>query len=85
MANLVEEVRRRLGEVLRPGQQTEAVTEKIERTESIKQAEAVKPTQKIKRSRTVKEALQEKPAARRKLGWGITPPDNTGHSRGIGV
>ena len=76
MANLVEEVRRRLGEVL---------TEKIEQSESTKQAGAVKVTQKIKRSRRVKEALQEKQAAPRKLGRGITPPGNTGHSHGIGV
>jgi conjugative relaxase-like TrwC/TraI family protein len=85
MANLVEEVRRRLGEVLRPSQETEALTIKIERTESIKQAEVVKPTQKIKRSRTVKEALQPKQSMRHKLSWGISPSRDTGHSRGIGV
>jgi MoxR-like ATPase len=85
MANLVEEVRRRLGEVLRPGQQTEALTEKIERTESIKPAEVVKPTQKLKRSRTVEEALQSKPSMRHKRSWSISPSRDTGHSRGISV
>jgi conjugative relaxase-like TrwC/TraI family protein len=85
MANLVEEVRRRLGEVLRPGQQTEALTEKIEQTESIKQAEVVKPTQKLKRSRTVKEAVQPKQSMRHKQSWSISPSRDTGHSRGIRV
>ena len=85
MANLVEEVRRRLSEVLGPGLETEAVTEKVERTESIKPAEVVKPTQKLKRSRTVKEALQPKQPMRHKLSWSISPSRDTGHSRGIGV
>jgi hypothetical protein len=67
------------------GEQKNVPAEKLPQIESIKQAEAVTPTQKIKRSRMVKEALQEKPAARRKLGWGITPPGDTGHSRGIGA
>ena len=84
LAQVVEDVHRWLRE--RSGvEQKEVVTEKIEQTESIKQPETVTPTQKIKRSRTVKEALQEKPAARRKLGRGITPSGDTGHSRGIGV
>ena len=66
-------------------EQKEVLAEKLPQTESIKQPVTVRTTQKIKRSRTVKEALQEKPAARRKLGWGITPSGDTGHSRGIGV
>ncbi|HUI08510.1 MAG TPA: MobF family relaxase [Verrucomicrobiae bacterium] len=84
LAQVVEDVHRWLRE--RSGvEQKEVLAEKLPQTESIKQAETVTRTQRIKRSRTVKEALQEKPAARRKLGWGITPPGDTGHSRGIGV
>jgi conjugative relaxase-like TrwC/TraI family protein len=83
--NLVEEVRRRLSEVLGSGQQTEVVTEKIEQSESIKQTKFVKPTKAIKRSRTVKKALQEEQSFRRKLGRGITPSRDGGHSHGIGV
>lgn len=84
LAQVVEDVHRWLRE--RSGvEQKEVLPEKLPQTESIKQPEAVTPTQKIKRSRTVKEALQEKSAARRKLGWGITPTGDTGHSRGIGV
>jgi hypothetical protein len=85
MANLVEDVRRRLGEVLRAGQETEAVTEKVERTESIKPAGVVKPTQKLKRSRMAKEALQPKQSMRHKPSWSISPSRDTGHSRGIRV
>jgi hypothetical protein len=83
LAQMVKDVRRRLRErsVVK---QKEVVAEKIQHTESIKQPETVTPTQKIKRSRLVKEALQEKPAAGRKLGWGITASGDTGHSRGIG-
>jgi conjugative relaxase-like TrwC/TraI family protein len=84
LAQVVEDVHRWLRE--RSGvEQNEVLAEKLPQTESIKQPETVTPTQRIKRSRTVKEALQEKPAARRKLGWGITPPGDTGHSRGVGV
>jgi hypothetical protein len=84
LAQVVEDVHRWLRE--RSGVEQKAVlAEKLPPTESINQPMTVRQTQKIKRSRTVKEALQETPAARRKLGWGITPPDNTGHSRGIGV
>jgi conjugative relaxase-like TrwC/TraI family protein len=84
LAQVVEDLHRRLRE-RSIVEQNEVVAEKLPQTESIKQPETVTPTQKIKRSRTVKEALQEKPAARRKLGWGITPSGDTGHSRGIGV
>jgi hypothetical protein len=84
IAQIVEEMRRRMGEVLGSGQ-TEAVTEKIEQTKSIKQTERVKPSQKLKRSRLAKEVLQEKHAAPRKLGRSITPPGKTGHSHGMGV
>ena len=84
LAKSVEDVHRWLHERFAV-EQKEVVAEKIQHTESIKQPETVTPTQKIKRSRAVKEALQEKPAARRKLGWGITPSGDTGHSRGIGV
>jgi len=84
LAQVVEDVHQWLRE--RSGvEQKEVVAEKLPQTESIKQSETVTPTRKIKRSRTVKEALQEKPAARRKLGWGITTSGDTGHSRGIGV
>jgi conjugative relaxase-like TrwC/TraI family protein len=84
LAQVVEDVHRWLRE--RSGvEQKEVVAEKLPQTESIKQPVTVRPTQKIKRSRTVKEALREKPAARRKLGWGITPAGDIGHSRGIGI
>jgi len=84
LSQVVEDVHRWLRE--RSGvEQKEVLAEKLPQTESIKQPETVAPTQKIKRSRAVKESLQEKPAARRKLGWGITPAGDTGHSRGIGV
>ena len=85
MANLVEDVRRRVGEMLRPGEQKEAVAEKIERTESIKQAGAVRPTQKLKRSRMLKEALREKQVPPRKLTRGVTTRNNTGQSHGVGI
>lgn len=84
LAQVVEDAHRWLRE--RSGvEQKEVLAEKLPQAESIKQPETVAPTQKIKRSRAVKEALQEKPAARRKLGWGITPSGDIGHSRGIGV
>ncbi len=84
LAQVVEDAQRWLRE-RSVVEQKEVVAEKLPQTESIKQTETVTPTQKLKRSRTVKEALQERPAVRRKLGWGITPPGNIGHSRGIGV
>ena len=84
LAHAVEDVQRWLRE-RSVVEQKEVVAEKLPQTESIKQPETVTPTQKIKRSRTVKEALQEKPAARRKLAWGIAPSGDMGHSRGIGV
>ncbi len=85
IAQVVEDIRRRLGEVLWPGQQTKAVAEKAEQAESIKQAESVKPTQTIKPKRTVKEALQERRSIRREWGQSISPPRDTGHSHGIRV
>ena len=83
-AQVVEDVHRWLRE-RSVVEQKEVVAEKLPQTESIKQPVTVRPTQKLKRSHKVKEALQEKPAARRKLSWGITPPGDIGHSRGIGV
>ena len=75
-------------EVLRPGQQTEAVAEKVGQAEAVKPAESVKPDEKIVETvkpLTVREAIQQRDAARRKLDRGVKPPGNTGHSRGIGV
>ena len=77
MAQIVEDVRRWLGEVLAPGQH-EAAAEKAGLAEAVKPekiAEMVKP-------RTVREALQEERAARRKPDHTIRPP---GRSRSIGV
>jgi hypothetical protein len=88
LAQVVEDVRRWLGEVLSPGQQTEAIAEKAGQTQSIKEAEAVKPEEKIAETvkpLTVREALQQTPAGRRKLARGITPSRDTGHSHGMGV
>jgi conjugative relaxase-like TrwC/TraI family protein len=84
IAQVVEDVRRWLGEVLSPGQQTDAATQ-IEPADSSKQAETVKPTQAVKPAETVKEALQPRQSIRRKLGRGIAPPGDTGHSRGMGI
>jgi conjugative relaxase-like TrwC/TraI family protein len=84
LARVVEDVHRWLRE-RSAVEQKEVVVEKFPQTKSIKQSVTVRPTQKIKRSRTAKEALQENPAPRRKLGWSITPPRDTSHSRGIGV
>ncbi len=92
LAQMVEEIARWLGERfgLEP---KETATEKVEsaqtiqQTEKIEQAEAVKPAVTIKPAPTVGETLQQKLAARRKLGRGVTPPGDTGQSpsRGIGV
>jgi conjugative relaxase-like TrwC/TraI family protein len=87
LAQVVEEIARWLGEAFRPGQvfahghKDEAVVEKVE------QAEAVKPIETVKPALTIREARLQREAARRKLGRGITPPGDTGHSRfhGIGV
>jgi len=96
IAQVVEEVRRWISE--RVGvEQKEAVTGKVEKTKTIKQAESinqaelvkqaetVKPTSRIKRSHTVTEVVQQEESARRKLGRGITPPRDTGHSHGVRV
>jgi hypothetical protein len=84
IAQVVEDVRRWLDEVLSPGQQTDSATQ-IEPADSRKQAETVKPTQAVKPAETVKEALQPRQSMRRKLGRGIAPPGGTGHSRGMGI
>ena len=96
LAQVVEDVRRWISE--RVGvEQKESVTGKIEETRTIKQAESVKqaasvkesesvkPTTRIKRSRTVKEVVQQEQSTRRKLGRGITPPRDTGHSHGVRI
>jgi hypothetical protein len=87
LAQVVEEIALWLGEIFRPGQvlahghKDEAVVEKAE------QAEAVKPDDNVKPALTVRETRLQRENARRKLGRGITPPGDTGHShsRGIGV
>jgi hypothetical protein len=87
LAQVVEEIAHWLGEMFRPGQvfarghKDETIIEKVEQTE------AVKPTETVKPALTVREARLQREAARRKLGRGITPPGDTGHShsRGIGV
>ena len=84
IAQVIEDVRRWLGEVLSPGQQTDAVAQ-IEPADSSKQSETVKPMQTVKQAETVKEALQPRQSICRKLRRGITPPGDTGHSRGMGV
>jgi conjugative relaxase-like TrwC/TraI family protein len=84
IAQVVEDVRRWLGEVLSPGQQTDAAAQ-VEPADSSKQAETVKPTQAVKLAETVKEALQPRRSMRRKLGRGMAPPGGTGHSRGMGI
>jgi hypothetical protein len=99
LAQVVEEIARWLGEVFQPGQmlahghKDEAVVEKVEpvvavkQTEKIEPAEALKPTETIKPALTVRETRLQREAARRKLGRGITPPGDAGHSHshGIGV
>ena len=84
IAQVVEDVRRWLGEVLSPGQQTDAAAQ-VEPADSSKQSETVKPIQTVKQAETVKETLQSRQSIRRKLGRGIVPPGDTGHSRGMGV
>jgi conjugative relaxase-like TrwC/TraI family protein len=87
LAQVVEEIAHWLGEMFRPGQvfarghKDETIIEKVEQTEAVKPIETVKP------ALTVREARLQREAARRKLGRGITPPGDTGHShsRGIGV
>ena len=84
LAQIVEDVRRWLGEVLMPGQH-EAVAEKAGLAEAVKPAESVTMDDKIAETvkpRTVREALQEERAARRKPAHTIRPP---GRSRSIGV
>ena len=92
LAQVVEEIARWLGErfSIEP---KETAAEKVEPAETVKQtgkiqsAEAVKPTETAKPSLTVGETRLQREAARRKLGRGITPPGDAGHShsRGIGV
>jgi hypothetical protein len=92
LAQVVEEIARWLGErfSIEP---KETAAEKVEPAETVKQtekiqpAEAVKPTETAKPSLTVRETRLQRENARRKLGRGITPPGDTGHShsRGIGV
>jgi hypothetical protein len=84
IAQVIEAVHRWLGEVLSPGQQTDAVAQ-IEPADSSKQAEIVKPTQAVKPTETVKESPKQRQFIRRKIGRGIAPPGDTGHSRGMGV
>jgi hypothetical protein len=92
LAQVVEEIARWLGErfSIEP---KETAAEKVEPAETVKQtekiqpAEAVKPTETAKPSLTVRETRLQREAARRKLGRGITPPGDAGHSHshGIGV
>jgi conjugative relaxase-like TrwC/TraI family protein len=81
IAQVVEDVRRWLNEQLGV-EQKEAVVEKVEQAEAVKREEKIVETVK---PLTVREAIQQRDAARRKSGHNITPPHNTGHSRGIGV
>jgi conjugative relaxase-like TrwC/TraI family protein len=92
LAQMVEDVTRWFGERIIV-ESKKIVTEKvksaqtIKQTEKIRQAESVKPAETLKPTFTVRETLRQQLAARRKLGRGITPPGDTGHShsRGIGI
>ena len=91
LAQVVEEIARWLGEVFQPGQmlahghKDEAVVEKVEQAEAVKLTEALKPDDNVKPALTVRETRLQREVARRKLGRGITPPGNTGHSHSHGV
>ncbi|MFZ1074003.1 MAG: MobF family relaxase [Verrucomicrobiia bacterium] len=84
LAQVVEEIARWLGG--RFGiEPKETVAIKIEPAETAKQTEKIEPAGMVKPARTVRETRLQGETARRKLGRGINPPGDTGHSRGIGV
>jgi hypothetical protein len=86
LAQVIDDVRRWLSEVLAHARQTETATEKVERAEAVKQTGAMKPDAGIVgtvKPLTVREALQQRDAARRKMDRGIKPPGNASRSRGI--
>jgi conjugative relaxase-like TrwC/TraI family protein len=103
LAQMAEEVTRWLGEriAVEPRKTvTEEIepAQTVKQTEKIGQTEAIKPTVKIEQAESIKpakfikprmtaEELRQKLAEQRKLGRGIIPPGDTGHShsRGIGV
>ena len=86
LAQVVEEITRWLGEVFQPGRmlthgrKDEAVVEKVEQAKAVKPTETVKPDDSVKPVLTVREVRPQREAIRRKLGRGITPPGDTGHS-----
>jgi hypothetical protein len=92
LAQMIEEVTRWLEEVLARGQQTKGVTQKSEPPQSVKQTEEIGQTEIVSPARAIKpimtlDEIRRKLAEQRKLGRGIIPPGDTGHShvRGIGV
>jgi conjugative relaxase-like TrwC/TraI family protein len=91
LAQVVEEIARWLGEVFWPdqvlahGHKDETIIEKVEQAKAVKPTEAVKLDDNVKPALTVREARLQREAARRKLGRGITPPGDTGHSHSHGV
>jgi conjugative relaxase-like TrwC/TraI family protein len=84
LAQVVEEIARWLGERFSV-EPKETVAKKIEPAETVKQTEKTEPAETVKPARTVRETRLQSETARRKLGRGINPPGETGHSRGIGV
>ncbi len=87
IANFLEDVRRRFGDVFRPALQTEAIAAKIEQAEAVKPTESMTPEERIievTKPRTVREAIKQRDAARRKRTQD-TAPETPKHSRGIGI
>ena len=87
LANFVEATRRWLGDVFRAGQPIEAGATTGEHREPVKPADLVKPDVNIpgaSQPPMIGEAPQPEPT-RQKPAHDIKPPDDSKHSRGIGI